>query len=152
MFAKIRTGAVVAYPYTLAALRADFPNVSFPYQWDPTAFADFGIVAVGDTTPPAHDAITQGVREITPVFSGGQWVQVWEVYALSAGEIAANTAAAQDAADTLAAKQYAKLVALKSMSPAQISSWVDANVTNLAQAQDAIKTLAVAVGILARKL
>ncbi len=38
------------------------------------------------------------------------------------------------------------------MTPAQVQAWIDANVTNLATATDALKTLAVAVGILARKL
>jgi hypothetical protein len=51
-----------------------------------------------------------------------------------------------------AARAYAKLAALKTMTPAQVQTWVSANVTNLAQAQDAIATLAIAVGILARQL
>ncbi len=46
---------------------------------------------------------------------------------------------------------YSKLIVLKGMSPTQVATWVDANVTNLAQAQDAIKTLAVGVGYLIRK-
>jgi hypothetical protein len=33
-----------------------------------------------------------------------------------------------------------------------VTAWVAANVTNLAQAQDAIATLAVAVSVLARRL
>lgn len=58
----------------------------------------------------------------------------------------------QDELDTEAARQYAKLQALRAMSPAQVSSWVDANITDLASAKDALKTLAIAVGILARRL
>ena len=58
----------------------------------------------------------------------------------------------QDDLDVAAARAYAKLNALKAMTPAQVQAWVAANVTNLAQAQDAIATLAVAVGILARRL
>ena len=54
--------------------------------------------------------------------------------------------------DEDAAKSYAKLTALRGMTPAQVGAWVDANVTNLAQAQDAIKTLAIAVSVLARRL
>lgn len=52
--------------------------------------------------------------------------------------------------DLAAVLRYAKLVALKGMTPAQVSTWVDANVTNLAQAQDAIKTLAIGLGYLIR--
>lgn len=58
----------------------------------------------------------------------------------------------KDAEDAEAAKSYSKLKALIDMSPAQVQTWVTANVTTLAQAQDAIKTLAIAVSILARKL
>jgi hypothetical protein len=57
-----------------------------------------------------------------------------------------------DEIDRAAARAYVKLNALKAMTPAQISTWVDANVTNLSTATDALKTLAIAVGILAREL
>ena len=58
----------------------------------------------------------------------------------------------KDAADAVSANSYAKLTALRGMTPAQVQVWVAANVTNLAQAQDAIATLAIAVSILARRL
>ena len=57
-----------------------------------------------------------------------------------------------DDADMSAARAHVKLHALSIMTPAQVQAWVSANVTNLAQAQDAISTLAVAVSILARRL
>lgn len=66
--------------------------------------------------------------------------------------LAATAQAAQLAADVIAAKAYSKLTALRNMTPAQVQAWVAANVTNLAQAQDAIATLAIAVSILARRL
>jgi len=46
---------------------------------------------------------------------------------------------------------YAKLRALANMSDAEIDAWVAANVTNLVQAQDAIKTLAKGQSILLRR-
>lgn len=58
----------------------------------------------------------------------------------------------KETADLLAAKTYAKLTVLKTMSPAEIQSWMTANVTTLAQARDALITLAIAVSILARRL
>lgn len=58
----------------------------------------------------------------------------------------------QDELDAEAARQYAKLSALRTMTPAQVTAWIDANVTSLAEAKDAIKTLAIAVGILARRI
>lgn len=69
---------------------------------------------------------------------------------------AANAAAAalaqKEQADLTAAKTYAKLNALKNMTPAEIQTWVTNNVTTLNQVRDAIQTLAIAVSILARRL
>jgi hypothetical protein len=64
----------------------------------------------------------------------------------------AETAQAKLQADAEAARQYTKLRNLTAMSPAEVTAWVSANVTNLAQAQDAIATLAIAVSVLARRL
>jgi hypothetical protein len=58
----------------------------------------------------------------------------------------------KDEVDVTTAKNYAKLTALKNMSPAEIQTWTTANVTTVAQCRDAITTLAVAVSILARRL
>jgi hypothetical protein len=52
----------------------------------------------------------------------------------------------------LDAKAYSKLAALTTMTPAEVQTWVQNNVNTLAEAKDAIKTLAVAVSILARRL
>lgn len=73
-------------------------------------------------------------------------------YVKPQAEIDAEAVEAKNAADSAAAKQYAKLTSLKAMSPAEVQTWVAANVTNLAQAQDAIATLAIAVSILSRRI
>lgn len=54
--------------------------------------------------------------------------------------------------DTAAALAYQKLISLSNMSPAQIQTWIAANVTNLAQAQDAICTLAIGLSVLIRRV
>ena len=66
--------------------------------------------------------------------------------------LAAEAAQAAHIADLVAAKGYAKLRALSEMTPVQVQSWVEANVNSLADAKDALKTLAVAVSVLARRL
>ena len=58
----------------------------------------------------------------------------------------------QDEIDATAAKTYGKLAALKGMTPAQVQAWVDANILTLADVKDALKTLAVAASILARRI
>lgn len=81
----------------------------------------------------------------------------------SAEEVAAAAAAAQDAADRENAKQFARLVALRAMSPAEVSGYISnrypAPAANLAEAntiltkmRDDLETLAIAVSVLARKL
>ena len=57
-----------------------------------------------------------------------------------------------DEVDRTTARAYPKLASLMTMTPAQVQSWVAANVTTLAQAQDAIATLGICVAILARGL
>lgn len=75
---------------------------------------------------------------------------------VAAGNTAApadpNPLPTKDQLDLAELKNYAKLNALKTMSPSEIVTWANANVTTLAQARDAITTLAVAVSILARRL
>jgi hypothetical protein len=58
----------------------------------------------------------------------------------------------QDYADAKAAREYAPLAALAAMTPAQIQTYINNNVTDLASAKVALRTLAVAVGVLARRL
>lgn len=58
----------------------------------------------------------------------------------------------KDEADTSTARQHGKLQALAHMSPSEVQTWCAANVTTIAQARDAITTLAIAVSILARRL
>ena len=65
---------------------------------------------------------------------------------------AGQVQSAKDATDAAAAKSDAKLVALATMNPAQVRAWVAANVNTLADAKDAIATLAVVDSILARRL
>mgnify|MGYP000370144949 CR=1 FL=1 len=67
-------------------------------------------------------------------------------------QIAAQAQAAMDRAAAVAAKADAKLLALSQMTPAQVRAWVAANVSNLADAKDALATHAVCVSVLARRL
>lgn len=69
-----------------------------------------------------------------------------------AAEDAAAAQIAKDIADAQEARQYNKLQVLAGMTPSEVQAWVDANVTTLATAKDAIKTLAVAISVLARRL
>lgn len=63
-----------------------------------------------------------------------------------------NPPPTRDELDAAEAKQYANLVALRGMSPAQVVSWVQNNITDFQDAKGALTTLAIAVSILARRL
>lgn len=80
------------------------------------------------------------------VFDGSQFV-------VSNGtDYVAPPALTQDQLDAADAKANAKVAALKALTPTQVGAWVDANITTLPAAVDALKTLAIAVSILSRKL
>lgn len=69
---------------------------------------------------------------------------------------AANAAAAalaqKEHDDLTAAKLDAKLNIIKNMTPAEIQTWMTANVTNLAQARDVLTSMAKIIAILSRRL
>ena len=78
------------YPVSESDIRAAFPNTSFaapfqapePYAW------------VFQAPPPPYDPILQAVRELAPVLTDkGHWEQRWDVYGLTAEQVAANQAA-----------------------------------------------------------
>lgn len=84
---------------------------------------------------------------------GAYWV-VTDQPAPTAAQVDAvlNPPPSRDMVDSASAKQDAKLTALAQMTPDQVRAWVGVNVTSLADAKDALATMAVAVSILSRQL
>lgn len=97
MHALIENGEVKKYPYGADVLRRDNPQTSFPRNPSDALLASFNVFPVRPTEHPAYDPMTQRVEEGTPVQSNGEWHQVWEVFHLSAEEVAANQADAAQA-------------------------------------------------------
>ena len=79
---------------------------------------------------------------------GGQTITVFD------GEdfTARNPPLSKDDQDGIAASKDEKLSALQARSPEEVKAWVASDVKTLAQMQDVIATLAIAVSVLARKL
>lgn len=72
--------------------RAANPQTSFPAVIAADTYAEFGLAVVFPAPQPAHDPITQGVRESDAVLTNkGHWEQTWEVYALDPEQVASNT-------------------------------------------------------------
>jgi predicted RNA-binding Zn ribbon-like protein len=103
--AKISGGSVVAYPYTLAQLRAEFPSTSFPDDVSACDLTEFGVAHVIATSRPAEkpgEVIEEGV----PALVEGEWRQTWVARAETPEELAAAkaSAAAEVDADAEAAR------------------------------------------------
>jgi hypothetical protein len=97
MHALIADGAVARYPYTGTDLRRDNPGVSFPAGvLSDATLAQWGVLPVADTAPPAHDPNSQRVEQATPELVAGQWVQRWRIVALTPAEVAQRLQALQD--------------------------------------------------------
>ncbi|QIB67183.1 hypothetical protein [Kineobactrum salinum] len=86
MYVKIENG--VPTKTTIAALRAENLNVSFPRNPGPALLADFGVFQVVATERPTG-SLTHKVVEGVPAQLEGQWTQVWELVERSPEELAA---------------------------------------------------------------
>lgn len=75
-----------AYPVTQGEIQQANPNTSFPTPF--VAPAPYEVVF--DSPQPEYNVITQGVREIQPQQTAGQYYQAWEVYDLDPEQIAYN--------------------------------------------------------------
>lgn len=94
MFALIKNGVVVKYPYSLRELKREHPDKSFGVNMSDQGLQEFGLFRVYNNPRPEESGITV-VEESTPVFSqeNGRWEQVWTVRNKSAEEIAEQDAA-----------------------------------------------------------
>lgn len=79
MYAKIENNQVVLAPYSIANLRKDNPNVSFPVDITDEIFAQFGIVKVVEPPRPTYNPETEIVQRKAIYFSGEHWTFDWEV-------------------------------------------------------------------------
>jgi hypothetical protein len=82
MFAMyvLTTGATaLKFPYSLAELRRDNPNTSFPNTFGKADFADWGVYPVQPQEPPAFDPATETLSQAEPILRNGTWLQSWSV-------------------------------------------------------------------------
>lgn len=79
MYAKITDGSVATYPYTIADLKTDNPNTSFPATMTDAMLQAHGMYSVASSSQPDHDAALQYVEEATPTLVNGAWTQQWQV-------------------------------------------------------------------------
>lgn len=150
-YALIVAGAVAKYPYNLAALCQDNPQVSFPREMTDERLAEWGLATVAEVLQPAASGIGKNVVEGAPALVNGAWTQTWTEVDASAGEIAARQVAAADDAAKVAAKADAFVASFIAMTPAQVLNYVSANVTDLASAKALLGKMALMMLLLARR-
>lgn len=91
MFVLAIDGAPKRYPYSVADLKKDNPNVSFPEPLADDVLATWDVFPV-QLVNPIYDSATQNVTELEPILQNGKWLQAWDVTEASPGEIAERTA------------------------------------------------------------
>ena len=98
MYARIQNGAITRYPYTLADLKRDNPQVSFPMSPSDASLSDFGAVRVYFSTQPSFNPDTHALEEQAPTYvaANSRWEQVWGIRALTAEEIAQKQSQVQE--------------------------------------------------------
>lgn len=87
MYALIKDGVVVAYPYGINNLRQDNSNTSFPASMPDESLAEWGVYPVQFVPRPNADH-TKTIAEGAPKLVKGKWTQSWIVTDATAGEIA----------------------------------------------------------------
>lgn len=86
MYIKLfKNGNIKKYPYSIAELKADNNQTSFPSELSDELLAEFGVYKVEQVDAPMV-ALNQNAKESEPILKDGKWIQTWEVVEVSADE------------------------------------------------------------------
>lgn len=98
MYVKITNGSVDTYPYSVAKLRLDNPNTSFPKSISDESLAEWGVYPVKILATPDYAESTQVITENTePVLNSGVWELGWTTSSKTSEEITEyNTSKAKE--------------------------------------------------------
>jgi len=90
MYVKIVDNAVDQFPYSIARLQRDNPQVSYPKNMTDEQWESFGLYKVAHGDMPTYDLRTQKVlRSETPINIDGVWTLTYTATAKTAEEIQA---------------------------------------------------------------
>lgn len=115
MYAEVKDGAVLTWPYNWDNLVKNNPNTSFPvdiafqdmYAATEAAAAGNRLVRVTEAPKPSFDSATQTVTQAAqPTLKDGEWVLDWVVSQMNADE---QSAAKAQKAAIVRAERNAKL-------------------------------------------
>lgn len=100
MFAEIKNGTVLRFPYDYDTLCQENPSTAFPadthllmlYAGTEANLAGASLVPVIEASRPEFNESTHKLIALAPVFNGSQWVREWGIESLTTYELAqANT-------------------------------------------------------------
>ena len=90
MYVKVADGSVDTFPYTLDALKAANPNVSFPASIPDATLAAYGVYPVTKVDAPDHDPQLVKVTMTNPTLVDGKWTQTWTQSNRPSSEVASS--------------------------------------------------------------
>lgn len=96
MYLLAKNDVIEQYPYTVAQLKRDNPQTSFPAELNDVVLSSFGVYPVKQTSIPTFDAATHKAVEDTPTKVDDVWQQNWIVVVLTDEEKKAAAQALQD--------------------------------------------------------
>lgn len=149
-YARIANGAVAEFPYSASKLRIDNPGTSFPDIIPDERLADYGVLPVQPTAPPAVP-LEKNLVESVPTYAGGVCTQQWTLVDASAEEIARRTEIAAQAGELGEAKLDAWVTQFLGMTPQGAMDYVNTNGTTVATLRPLVARLAYVVRVLVRR-
>lgn len=87
---NIADEVILKYPYSIAQLREDNPQVSFPKNPTPNLLKEYNVYRVQQTEPPTVDH-TKNIVELMPQLQDKDWVQTWDIIDASIEEVEYRT-------------------------------------------------------------
>lgn len=136
-------GSIARYPHSFEDLRKDHPQVSFPRELRDELLTEFGAVRIRKTEKPEPvDPITHFVEETTPTLVDGVWTQTWANVERPADEVAVRRQNENDRNQRAALKEDAFVSQFVAMTPAEIATYINNEVTNITSAKVMLTRLA----------
>lgn len=89
MYVKLANNQPSKFPYTLADLRGDNPDTSFPTDITNETLASFSVYPVAAAPVPDFDSKTHRVKQNVQLVDG-VWTQVWHLQELPEQQASAN--------------------------------------------------------------
>jgi hypothetical protein len=89
MYVRVEEGSVIQFPYRVADLKRDNPNVGFPKNLSDEMLAEYGVYPVQPTERPAVNPLQTTRVSPLPALNEetGAWELVWVVKDLPADEV-----------------------------------------------------------------